>query len=203
MSIFKAISNFFSSKAATPEQPLTEQELANALVKREVEASRARFEAKRLAVEADNKEALKKIEGQAEAKELARQLTATFEQMKQMDKAKKKAEKRLAEADKAWDKQIESNYDLITKLREDYANSLLDLDEEEEEYQAPKPARVVATQPIQVPATVVSKPSASEPVQLAPVAPVAPAPEGLVIQERGQKTDVEVNPNKIPPVYHG
>lgn len=220
MSIFKAISNLFSSKAATPEQPLTEQELANALVKRQMEASNLALEAKRLAVEAVNKEALKKIEGQAEAKELARQLTATFEQMKQMDKAKKKAEKRLAEADRAWDKQIESNYDLITKLREDYANSLLGLDEEEEEYQAPVASRRWRTEapeptytPLTPPASAVPDPVvapvalpivvSATPVVVEPQAPeepdVRPATEKQTLKPRGKNPNV----GEIPPVYKG
>lgn len=219
MSIFKAISNLFSSKTAASEQPMSELELGNALAKRELEAAQARLKAKRLAVEAGNKEVLKNVEGEAEAKELARKLTATFEQMKQMDKAKRRVEKRIVEAKKAWEKQVDSNYDLITKLKEDYANSLLDLDEEEEEYQAPVASRrwrTEAPEPTYIPLT---PPASAVPDPV--VAPVAP-PRGVIettlaVQSEAPEESVETprkvrqinergtNPNvgEVPPVYKG
>ena len=220
MSIFKAISNLFSSKTAASEQPMSELELGNALAKRELEAAQARLKAKRLAVEAGNKEVLKNVEGEAEAKELARKLTATFEQMKQMDKAKRRVEKRIVEAEKAWEKQVDSNYDLITKLKEDYANSLLDLDEEEEEYQAPVASRRWRTEapeptytPLTPPASAVPDPVvapvalpivvSATPVVVEPQAPeepdVRPATEKQTLKPRGKNPNV----GEIPPVYKG
>ena len=198
---------------------MSELELGNALAKRELEAAQARLKAKRLAVEAGNKEVLKNVEGEAEAKELVRKLTATFEQMKQMDKAKRRVEKRIVEAEKAWEKQVDSNYDLITKLKEDYANSLLDLDEEEEEYQAPVASRrwrTEAPEPTYIPLT---PPASAVPDPV--VAPVAP-PRGVIettlaVQSEAPEESVETprkvrqinergtNPNvgEVPPVYKG
>lgn len=143
MSIFKAISNLFSSKskAATPEKPMNELELGNDLAKRELEAAQAALKAKRLALEEYNKQVLKNVEGENEAKDLARKLTTTFGQLKDMDKARRNVEKRLRDSEKAWALQVESNYNLIASLRNDYQNSLLELDEEEEEETPPSTSR--------------------------------------------------------------